>query len=1067
MQVKPLENQTVIGGQGTGEKLTLHLANEKKLLRTLIVGLYTKPLESAIRETLSNAFDATREAERHIRSQFGGETPGPLVKRPRVQLLKEENVLSIRDYGLGMSAKFLREKFVGLGNSTKDQSDDDIGGFGLGAKSVYAYGSFTIDSQTADERSILLCVIEGDNFTLERVEVPLDPERGTGTEVSLTLKSPADVEKARKLLTLLKAVNIEEFGLGMSFEVVGFEINAIDDIGKPGWTRRGEWEGRFGTVLIDEEARKSYHLPDGVVAISVWNTLGTKEGPTLLGFHSVGKRPDCAVCVGGIPYGVSSREALTHLDLLNRVLVIFHYKVGAWSFTPSREALMALPGTPSNMELRGLENPKLFEKLHEEVRDGLASISGQFVSEGLGDVFIKGIKDYTCEAERNLKGLVQKGIERLLLMAEEPLRTLLMIITIGPSRKSRMVYRSENDGKWLGAEAYEEDRTWKKVNLPRLVVTTCVSEGVVSFGMGTGHTSVTKRTSNRNLINGHEGIALYQPGLKEALAAFGKKERKWLNYRNFLGDLGTEFYKLWRKKGLKKVTSYTLRETDTPFEGHAEEIEFDVGWLPYRIDLPIATKKDVSMTGLPESVLREIVLRHTSEGVPEEERGDKSCEKPLGPNMKPSRELPGYEKRDVKTRSESYLVTEPRQHAPLKNRVTRVDSNIEEWLQRYQGVEQGLFGWTPVIPSEYSAAQSYLLSPLDSLGRRLEVSITSVMDTLHKTVELASRWENEIEFSDKFVAELRAGKIHKTPAVILLEQGKLLSPKDRCWTASSTEKVKEMFTPPITEMYNISVMVGEDGLPWFEANPQKRPSEYGLPYDDSLVEGEKPHFWSRALAGAANLHLRRIFHRSDMGLTRRPMFHLSEATKEALGVSFEEYIEERTSLERTCKDTGQVYVATHSEVFLEVMFLINAICKDIFAGGLGEGCDYPAVFKPLLHPNEETLSDVENMVDSLAFFQTFMPSPRMGFKKIEISHGSYLKSLKEIYRKRDTTTDGIFHVLRYPREFRPVHEGPMELDLQGVDDALERFRKRKYKSHYDKGLKVLRARREEAYFGPL
>jgi hypothetical protein len=91
----------------------------------------------------------------------------------------------------------------------------------------------------------------------------------------------------------------------------------------------------------------------------------------------------------------------------------------------------------------------------------------------------------------------------------------------------------------------------------------------------------------------------------------------------------------------------------------------------------------------------------------------------------------------------------------------------------------------------------------------------------------------------------------------------------------------------------------------------------------------------------------------------------------------------------------------------------------------------------------------------------------MGFKTVEICNGPYLKALEEIYRKRETATDGIFHVLRYPREFRPVYEGPMELDLQGVDDALERFRKRKYKSHYDKGLKRIRARREEAYFGPL
>lgn len=88
--------------------------------------LYSQPARAALREYLSNAVDAHIEA--------GGSRPPVEVTLPDFST----EMLSIRDYGNGMSEKTFNEVVSRYGASTKRNSNAVQGGFGLGAKAGFA-----------------------------------------------------------------------------------------------------------------------------------------------------------------------------------------------------------------------------------------------------------------------------------------------------------------------------------------------------------------------------------------------------------------------------------------------------------------------------------------------------------------------------------------------------------------------------------------------------------------------------------------------------------------------------------------------------------------------------------------------------------------------------------------------------------------------------------------------------------------------------------------------------------------------------------------------------------------
>ena len=97
--------------------------------------LYSNPTLAVVRELLTNAYD----------SQLAAGNPDKQIDVVFPTAL--ENEFSIRDYGTGLSKEDVMHLYTTFFGSTKSDSNDFTGGFGLGSKTPFAYtASFTVTS---------------------------------------------------------------------------------------------------------------------------------------------------------------------------------------------------------------------------------------------------------------------------------------------------------------------------------------------------------------------------------------------------------------------------------------------------------------------------------------------------------------------------------------------------------------------------------------------------------------------------------------------------------------------------------------------------------------------------------------------------------------------------------------------------------------------------------------------------------------------------------------------------------------------------------------------------------
>jgi len=145
--------------------------NNSKFFRVMSDTLYTDKIGSIIRELSSNAIDGQR-AQGNLEKPFDIFLP-----------CKENPKFCIRDYGTGLSPDDIESVYTRYFESTKDQNEDDIGGFGLGAKTPFAYtDSFIVRSYFNGKVYTYTIAFSGDQPEYE-LQFVQDTDEPNGLEV--------------------------------------------------------------------------------------------------------------------------------------------------------------------------------------------------------------------------------------------------------------------------------------------------------------------------------------------------------------------------------------------------------------------------------------------------------------------------------------------------------------------------------------------------------------------------------------------------------------------------------------------------------------------------------------------------------------------------------------------------------------------------------------------------------------------------------------------------------------------------------------------------------------------
>ena len=109
----------IVGGQ---KPIDFKISNSPEFFNILSKSLYSNPKLAVIREILCNAWDAQVESGTN----------------KVVDITVTDDFISIRDYGKGIPKEKMGEIYGIYGGSTKQNQDNQTGGFGLGCKAPFA-----------------------------------------------------------------------------------------------------------------------------------------------------------------------------------------------------------------------------------------------------------------------------------------------------------------------------------------------------------------------------------------------------------------------------------------------------------------------------------------------------------------------------------------------------------------------------------------------------------------------------------------------------------------------------------------------------------------------------------------------------------------------------------------------------------------------------------------------------------------------------------------------------------------------------------------------------------------
>ena len=159
--------------------------NVSKLFQGITNNIYKEKAKTVVRELVSNAIDATKltDTKENI-----------ILNLP----VSAGDTFYVQDFGIGMTPELFIEVFCNYFASTKEEKENQIGGFGIGGKTPFIYSNtFTVETTSPDDgvrRTFKLYNNKGSSPSYTYIEdMDVENSKIKGTKVSFVLKSDSDV----------------------------------------------------------------------------------------------------------------------------------------------------------------------------------------------------------------------------------------------------------------------------------------------------------------------------------------------------------------------------------------------------------------------------------------------------------------------------------------------------------------------------------------------------------------------------------------------------------------------------------------------------------------------------------------------------------------------------------------------------------------------------------------------------------------------------------------------------------------------------------------------------------